>query len=415
MRSTVTARPRPVAVLAAALLAAAMIVHPASARTPASPTAPDIQAPPPSLARPAMDFRMVEGAGLFGLTRWIQATGPIRPDTPLRFEEFARAHRVNGLTIALDSPGGSMTGGLRLGRALRAAGVNTLIGRTLVRAEGGRTVSVMISHGVGCSSACTYAFIGGVQRLVPTTARFGVHQFSRAIGQDGRFQSDTPSIHDFVQAQRRMADLAVYVQEMGVDARLLELASSMPYGGQLRVLAPTEIGNLRIATPVAVNEADRGNVGWSSHARADQPMLFRRVMRVDAAGRRIDEEVTLTCHREAGQAMLHYRAVLARVPDGAPLTIPGIAVDLAGTAVPWRSSGAPGRARGVNGSVWISVAVPRAALDEAGRQGALAIVHDADATPAGRAEFGDGLGAALPAFLTACDTIRAGMAASRQP
>jgi hypothetical protein len=414
MRSTVSGRQRPTfALLAAVLLGTGVICAPAAARTPAAPTAPE--APPPSLAHPAMDFRLVEGAGLFGLTRWIQATGPIRPDTPLRFQEFARAHRIAGLTIVLDSPGGSMTAGLRLGRAFRAAGLNTLVGRTLVRTEGGRIVSTMISHGVGCGSACTYAFIGGVQRLVPTTARFGVHQFSRAIGQDGRFESDTPSIRDFVQAQRRMAELAVYVQEMGVDARLLELASSMPYGGQLRVLAPTEIGNLRIATPVTVNEADRGQIGWSSHARPDQPMLFRRVMRTDAADRRIDEEVSLTCHRDAGQAMLHYRAILARAPDGAPLTIPGITIDLAGTAVPWRSSGAPGQARGTNGSIWISVAVPRAALEEAGRQGVLDIAHDPAATPAGRTGFGEGLGTALTGFLAACDTARAGMAASRQP
>ncbi len=412
MRSTASRR-RKATLRFAAILLVAGAAMPAAARTPAAPIAPE--APPPSFTRSAMDFRLVEGAGLFGLTRWIQATGPIVPDTPQRFEEFTRANRVAGLTVVLDSPGGSMTGGLRLGRAFRAAGVNTLVGRTLVRSEGSRTASVMISHGIGCASACTYAFIGGVQRLVPTTSRFGVHQFSRAIGQDGRFESDAPSMRDFVQAQRRMAELAVYVQEMGVDARLLELASSTPYGGQLRVLAPTDIGNLRIATPVAVNEVDRGQIGWSSHPRADQPMLFRRVIRSDAAGRRIDEELTLTCHRDAGQAMLHYRAILARVADGAALHIPGVTVDLAGTTVPWRSSGAPGRAQGTNGSVWISVAVPREGLEQAGRQGALAVTHDAGATPAGRAEFGEGVGTALPAFLAACDTARAAMAAARQP
>jgi hypothetical protein len=397
-------RLRPLLAVAAAL---ALSAAPALANTPSPAQDPANRPPPPN--RISMDFRIVEGTGTFGQRRWIQASGPILLETADRFDQFARANRIAGMTIVLDSPGGSMTAGLRMGRAFRAAGVNTMVGRTVVRVENGRTIATLINHGVGCASACTYAFLGGVQRIVPTTARFGVHQFSRSIGRDGRFESETPTMRDFVAAQRRMAELAVYIQEMGVDARLLELAASMPYGGQLKTLTPAEIGNLRIATPAAVNEADRGSIGWSANPRPDSPMLFRRTVRPADGGQRIDEEVALTCHREAGRAVLHYRAIIARASEGFSLQFPALRIDVGGEQVAWRAPAAPAQARGTNGSVWLSTEIPRAALEEAGRRGALALERPPGATPEGRSEFGDGLGAQLSGFLAACDTLRANM------
>lgn len=399
--------------LAVAVAALVLSLGVAGAKTPNAIPDPGTRSPPVvPVNRQSMDFRIVEGAGVFGQTRWVQASGPILPDTADRFDQFARANSVAGMTVVLDSPGGSMTAGLRMGRAFRTAGVNTLIGRTVLRVESGRAVATLITHGVSCASACSYAFLGGIQRIVPTTARFGVHQFSRSIGRDGRFESETPTARDFVAAQRRMAELAVYVQEMGVDARLLELASSMPYGGQLRTLTPSEIGNLRIATPVTVNEADRGAVAWSAHPRTDMPMLFRRAVQPADGGQRIDEEVALTCHRDAAQAMLHYRAILARTTEGFSLRLPALQLDLAGEQVAWRAPGAPAEARGTNGSVWISVAVPRAALEEAGRRGTLVVERPQGAAPQGRSEFGEGLSGQLPGFLAACDTVRSQMAAA---
>ncbi|QCK85153.1 hypothetical protein E8L99_04845 [Phreatobacter aquaticus] len=399
--------------LLAAIAALSLGAPLASAATPA--TSPPAETASEPGQRVSMDFRIVEGRGLFGLTRWIQASGPITADTADRFDQFARANRIAGMTVVLDSPGGSMTSGLRMGRAFRAAGVNTMIGRTVIRLDGGQESATLLTHGMVCASACSYALLGGVHRTIASTARYGVHQFSRNIGRDGRFVTEQPTVRDFESAQRLMAELAVYLQEMGIDAGLLPLAASMPHGQQIRFLTPAEIGGLRVAVPAVVNEADRGTVGWSANHRADAPMLFSRAIRPLDGERRVDEEVALTCHRDPAQVIVNYRVIQARTRDSQPLKLGVVNIDLAGTQVPWRpAAAAPApELRGSNTSLWISIAVPRQALEQAGERNALAIELGEGASPQGRTDFGAGLGNALPRFLTACDAGRPAATAGR--
>src|SRR6185503_4681331 len=71
---------------------------------------------------------------------WISASGAITSDTPRDFEAFAKSRKLDGLTIALDSDGGSVLGALALGRSIRKLGMITTVGRTvdLANVENGR-------------------------------------------------------------------------------------------------------------------------------------------------------------------------------------------------------------------------------------------------------------------------------------
>ena len=62
---------------------------------------------------------------------WVSAIGAITSDTPDRFETFAKDRNLNGVSMVLDSDGGSVLGAIALGRAIRRLGMTTTIGRTI--------------------------------------------------------------------------------------------------------------------------------------------------------------------------------------------------------------------------------------------------------------------------------------------
>jgi hypothetical protein len=88
--------------------------------------------------------------------------------------------------------------GLELGRLIRRSGLHTYVAPT----------------GNGCYSTCVYAFAGGAVRTYDGRPPLGVHQF-----RDGNSESS---------AQTALAIVAEYLDEMGIDHRLLEAASLVP-------------------------------------------------------------------------------------------------------------------------------------------------------------------------------------------
>lgn len=116
--------------------------------------------------------------------------------------------------VVFDSKGGSLGQGLKIGNALRARRLNTRIERE-------------------CFSACAYAFLGGVERVVATGAKFGVHQF----------RGDETL--DVANAQKLSALIGRYLDTMGVDRRLLD-AAQLTTSDRVAVLSPQQLANLRI-------------------------------------------------------------------------------------------------------------------------------------------------------------------------
>ena len=149
--------------------------------------------------------------------KWIVAFGAITPDTPLAFEVFARTIKTKGMWIVFNSGGGNIVPALILGELIRKHGFNTDVAMTLLRGQG--KDSLMPGY---CLSACGYAFLGGVQRNVHDGSLIGYHQFYL----DPKDKTDPKT--EAQAAEAVTWEIAQYLERMGIDGKLLTLASATP-------------------------------------------------------------------------------------------------------------------------------------------------------------------------------------------
>ncbi len=142
------------------------------------------------------------------------------PTTPGAFRQFLAGEKYQPV-VYFDSPGGRVTAALELGRLIRARGLDTYVGGPYESFEGfsgpAREKTRTLARRGICFSACAYAFLGGVSREINEGGSYGVHQFYSG----GRPLGDSTT-------QVAMTVLASYLDEMGVDRRLLDLASLTP-------------------------------------------------------------------------------------------------------------------------------------------------------------------------------------------
>ena len=146
--------------------------------------------------------RPCDGNGDFCGPR-IYAEGEIQSDTPDHFVAFVRQNRAElppVPIVVLDSPGGNMFAGMELGQAIRSLAFDTEILDEQL-----------------CASACALAFLGGATREFDRSGKFGVHQFSSTAGNMGDSLT-----------QVTVVAVATYIESMGVDRGLLDVASLVP-------------------------------------------------------------------------------------------------------------------------------------------------------------------------------------------
>lgn len=148
----------------------------------------------------------------------IYADGMITADTDALFRRLFQSGALKQDSILyFNSAGGDLTTALALGRDLRSTLINTAVGvQGSVDAQGHH----LASPGAICASACTYAYLGGRFRFVPSSSdRFGLHQFFAA----------NPDAHAGVgEAQAMAAKVVKYLKDMGVDQSLFIAASRTP-------------------------------------------------------------------------------------------------------------------------------------------------------------------------------------------
>ena len=160
----------------------------------------------------------------------IYASGPVDYDAAERLRAFVEQKRVQSASVFFDSPGGSLIGGIKLGKAIRDLGFNTYIGKPPAIPDGP-------TYGI-CASACAYAFAGGVHRYFDDDKnKLGLHQFS--FNDDSKENaSDTQTISGL---------LISYLQNMGVDAYAFTVASTAR-SNQMQWLSKEESAKLRFST-----------------------------------------------------------------------------------------------------------------------------------------------------------------------
>ncbi|PYE85846.1 hypothetical protein [Pseudoroseicyclus aestuarii] len=154
-------------------------------------------------------------------------TGSIAPGDAQRLAEALERAEEAPQVVQLNSPGGSVTDALEIGRALREAGAET-----------------RMTEGAICLSACPYVFAAGTERRVAEGAMVGVHQ---------HYFGESPAMPLFAAVsdiQRGQAEVMGYLIEMGVDPALMQPAMETP-PDEIYLLLPEELERFRLVTPEA--------------------------------------------------------------------------------------------------------------------------------------------------------------------
>ena len=173
-------------------------------------------------------------AVLAGTAWFIYLEGKIDPDAANRLEAFIVKNKVPYHSIViLNSPGGSLVGGMELGEVIRKHGFETDIGTNNQKKQ-----SYEYESG-GCYSACTLAYVGGVFRYLHEGSHFGVHRF--AFSQPLQGEADL--------AQIASASIVSYLRSMDIDTELFNLSTQA---------GPSEINEPSIDTLKLLNIVNYG-------------------------------------------------------------------------------------------------------------------------------------------------------------
>jgi hypothetical protein len=192
----------------------------------------------------------------------VLAQGKIERKTEDAFAEAVK-NLPAGTIVALNSLGGDLIGGLRLGQSIRARDFNTWVIDSQTDKNAIKDKKVLGK----CFSSCAYTFLGGMVRRVDKAGQLGVHQFRN---QDDKL--------DAIQAQKISAMLARYLDTMGINRQLLDQAL-LTEPGKMTLIPESQ----RIAWNVEVSQASPVAVSkWKLEAAAGGKRLaFTSVKQVN--------------------------------------------------------------------------------------------------------------------------------------
>jgi hypothetical protein len=176
--------------------------------------------------------------------RVIVAEGVIEQDTPEEFVAFltsvADAPNLRDVVL-LNSPGGRVVASMRLGAALRKLQAAVIVARL------GPTDDLSATTAGQCMSACVYAMMGGVRRIVPPASRLGIHRMSSVDNGAAFGRFSTPANPSYASAD--MVDaLARYAAGMGVSPTVIRIAERIQ-PEDIHIVSPAELRRWRLASP----------------------------------------------------------------------------------------------------------------------------------------------------------------------
>jgi hypothetical protein len=178
--------------------------------------------PDGALAKP-MTFELVGGGRLM-------ATGTITPETSQDFAAESERHGEYIKTVVLNSPGGSVSDALAMGRLIRA-----------------KRFATEVEPGKSCVSSCPLVFAGGVERRAGEKATIGVHQVAAMHSAANVPPRDEMSVGQTISARCQR-----YLGDMGVSLQVWVHAMETPHDS-LFVFKPDELKSLNIVTSAAVS------------------------------------------------------------------------------------------------------------------------------------------------------------------
>jgi hypothetical protein len=183
---------------------------------------------------------------------WISAVGIVTADSPKDFEDFARGRQLGGVTVVLDSSGGSVNDSIALGRRWRSLGVLTTVG-TSMQIHGAHGDRGSVAPEAYCESMCVFLLLSGKTRYVPQTAHIRVHQIWMGDRADDA-KAASYTAQDMMIVERDIGRLAKYTFDMGGAGDLLLLSLNVPPWENLHELSQTELRLTNLITTDAVAE-----------------------------------------------------------------------------------------------------------------------------------------------------------------
>lgn len=163
----------------------------------------------------------------------IYLNGKIDLKAGVRLEEYVEQKDVpNNSFVFLNSPGGSLFGGMELGTVIRKHRFRTDVG---IRKDD--PSHIFSSDPGGCYSACTLAFMGGVFRFLQKGSHFGIHRFAFV----------SPQSNGMDVAQVASAAVVAYLRSMDIDTDLFTLSTA---AGPDEIFEPSldELKKLNVVT-----------------------------------------------------------------------------------------------------------------------------------------------------------------------
>jgi hypothetical protein len=175
--------------------------------------------PDGAMAKP-MTFELVGGGKLM-------ATGTITSGIS---ESFAAEVGKRGdyiKTVVLNSPGGSVTDALAMGRLIRE-----------------NKFATEVEAGKYCASSCPLVFAGGLERRAGDKATIGVHQIAALSSANAQPRDEMSA------AQNISARCQRYLGDMGINLQVWVHAMETPHD-KLFIFKPEELKSLNIVTAAA--------------------------------------------------------------------------------------------------------------------------------------------------------------------
>lgn len=216
-----------------------------------------------ALAAP-MEFKVYEGRPGCPGCLLLGADGDITEDTPSQFEKFVKNLPINGreVTVVMNSLGGSLIGGLRLGEMIRREGFDTYIAILEVNEN---KAEADLTNGI-CASSCAFAFLGGNFRNVYGGGKYGLHQISSNSEQKVTVKQAMSSTQDII------ALISKYVESRGVSQEVISL-SLKTKANSINWLSYDDLTRLRIVNSNGFSGETSWYVGTAKNMWFAHPLL----------------------------------------------------------------------------------------------------------------------------------------------
>jgi hypothetical protein len=287
------------ALACAAALFAGGTICPAAAQTtpsaPATPPASGCAGMSPEMTFTAFTSNLGQRFGE-GSRQYIFADGYICPDTDQKFLQFLTKNpaKAPNTIVVLNSGGGDLEIGMRLGEIIRQQKMWTQVGSQLpLMIPQNQNIPPAAVSFLGeppsppfpgaCVSACTFTFMGGIVRTIGYDSNYSVHQFEGG--------NETQSATEVT-----TASIVKYLNEMGISPNYLSYMV-LKEGQNVTDLTVQQLRDLNIITP-------HWQSSWQISPRGDNSGFDLKGIMTDAWG---THEIDIACAPKKNAA-----------PSGAP-------------------------------------------------------------------------------------------------